>query len=350
MLASKFSREFQCLHHNAFTVVLLAFAIACVTGWHRNCNAQVSSGVATTTEDDQIFREPANAGFAFIYDDQDTVSVLEGERSILTFQRSTKSKNGKWPRANYVHPLMDLDGHVITEDFPDDHGHHRGVFWAWHQVVIDDAGQPKSLGDAWLCQDFEWKVQQVSSTVHRNVAVLRTATTWKSSKHTTKAGKPIPLVKEKAKIEVHRSQANTQFVDFEISLLALVDGLKIGGSDDTKGYGGFSPRIRMHDKLAFSARDGEVEPVKNSIDAGPWVNISDPQRGIAILSHQDNPNHPQPWILRRARSMQNPVYPGREPVALSTSTPLVLKYRLVIHRGQLKANELDAIYANYVAN
>ena len=123
---------------------------------------------------------------------------------------------------------MDLDGNVITEDFPADHGHHRGVFWAWHQVVVDVAGQRKSLGDAWLCQDFEWKVQQVSSTVSGNVAVLRTATTWKSSKHTTSTGKPIPLAKEKAKIEVHPAQANLQFVDFEISLLSLIEGLRIG--------------------------------------------------------------------------------------------------------------------------
>ena len=50
--------------------------------------------------------------------------------------KDPKAKDGKLARANYVHPLLDLDGEPLTEDFPADHPHHRGVFWAWHQVRI----------------------------------------------------------------------------------------------------------------------------------------------------------------------------------------------------------------------
>jgi AcrR family transcriptional regulator len=37
----------------------------------------------------------------------------------------------KFRRSCYIHPLYGLDGEVMTEDFPVDHRHHRGVFWAW---------------------------------------------------------------------------------------------------------------------------------------------------------------------------------------------------------------------------
>jgi hypothetical protein len=51
---------------------------------------------------------------------------------------------------------INVNGNILTEDFPKDHLHHRGVFWAWHQVLIGD----KKMGDAWECRDFIWDVQQ----------------------------------------------------------------------------------------------------------------------------------------------------------------------------------------------
>ena len=86
--------------------------------------------------------------------DDQGILVAEGDRPILFYQRATKSMDGKWPRAGYIHPLYGLDGQTLTEDFPIDHRHHRGIFWAWHQVWVGD----KLIGDPWLCQDFQWEV------------------------------------------------------------------------------------------------------------------------------------------------------------------------------------------------
>ena len=41
--------------------------------------------------------------------------------------------------------------------------------------------------------------------------------------------------------------------------------------------------------------------------------------------------------------MQNPAYPGREPVALSQTEPLIFKYRLVIHEGPLDRETLNRL-------
>lgn len=62
------------------------------------------------------------------------------------------------------------------------------------------------------------------------------------------------------------------------------------------------------------------------------------------LHHPDNPGHPRKWILRSSDSMQNAVYPGRTAVAVSTTKPLVLQYRLVIHPNA----ELDHLFRAYV--
>src|SRR5262245_20143036 len=77
------------------------------------------------------------------------VWLQEGDTKVLFYQRRPKAKDGKFARANYVHPLLDLDGEPLTEDFPADHLHHRGIFWAWHQVLIGD----KAIGDPWALKD-----------------------------------------------------------------------------------------------------------------------------------------------------------------------------------------------------
>ncbi|UCF15923.1 MAG: PmoA family protein, partial [Phycisphaerales bacterium] len=64
--------------------------------------------------------------------------ITEGSDNVMVYQRKHKSLDGKYTRANYIHPLYGLDGQVLTEDFPRDHPHHRGVFWAWHQLWLSD--------------------------------------------------------------------------------------------------------------------------------------------------------------------------------------------------------------------
>jgi hypothetical protein len=142
-------------------------------------------------------------------------------------------------------------------------------------------------------------------------------------------------------------------IDFEISLLALEPNLKIGGSEDKKGYSGFSVRMKMPDDLKFTSSHGKVEPQTLQLDAGSWMDISGSlnnagqKEGIVIICHPDNPMYPEKWILRKSGSMQNPVYPGRAAVAVSMETPTVLKYRLVTYVGDLEKPSLEMLIENY---
>jgi hypothetical protein len=80
--------------------------------------------------------------------------VTEGSDKVMVYQRKHTSRDGKYKRANYIHPLYGLDGQVLTEDFPRDHLHHRGVFWAWHQLWLSDM----KIGDPWATVDSFWDV------------------------------------------------------------------------------------------------------------------------------------------------------------------------------------------------
>ena len=48
------------------------------------------------------------------------VQLWQQDRHIYSYQTATNSKDGQYPRANYVHPLNDFKGDALTEDFPED--------------------------------------------------------------------------------------------------------------------------------------------------------------------------------------------------------------------------------------
>ena len=285
-----------------------------------------------------------------ISETQDGFSIAEGKEKVMFYQRQHKSLDGKYTRANYIHPLYGLDGEVLTEDFPADHPHHRGVFWAWHQVWLGDS----MLGDNWAAQDFFWDVYDAEIlTIDTQSRALKLHVYWKSSLLTDADGNQQPFVKETTTIRVHRAEGDIRKIDFQIELLALKDNMRLGGSEDAKGYGGFTTRIPLPDGLAFTGTYGPVEPITLSVVAGPWLDFSGDlggngkTSGLAILCHSSSPGYPQRWILRRKGSAQNPVYPGRHPVPLSREKPLILRYRLIIHRGDVNHVNLDKLQAKY---
>lgn len=275
--------------------------------------------------------------------------ILENGEKVLFYQSVTKSLNGQYSRADYVHPLYGIDGFDLTEDFPSDHLHHRGVFWAWHRVIIDD----KLIGDAWECKDFTWDVKDVSvSNLENKSLTLTSKVLWKSPLWIDKSGQEKAFVEENLRITVFKKAANYRIFDFEISLLAQEENMKIAGSDDEKGYSGFSVRMKMPGDLLFSSAQGTVTPKINQVEAGNWINMSgtltnnSEKAGIVIIQHPENPHYPERWIIRKQGSMQNPVYPGREPVALSNLEPTILRYRLVIYIGDLSNDTIEKLATN----
>ena len=47
--------------------------------------------------------------------------------------------------------------------------------------------------------------------------------------------------------------------------------------------------------------------------------------------------------------MQNAVYPGRQPVAIPRDRPVILCYRIVLHRGELTPADIGRLQAEYAA-
>jgi hypothetical protein len=276
---------------------------------------------------------------------EDGILFTENGKEVIFYQVEPKAKEGKFSRCNYFHPVWGLDGQIITEDFPDDHLHHRGVFWAWHQLLVNGS----SLGDLWELKGITQEVAEIEFIAQPSGAgVFKTEVYWKSEAG-IRHGITGPVIKETTKVTIHPQKGSNRRIDFEIGLLALTRNVSLGGSDDEKGYGGFSVRMKIPDGVTFTGPDGRVEPLVTQVVSPGWVNITGSSStpgnsyGIVITDHPLNPGFPQPWILRKERSMQNVAYPGRTPVELSQDTPLSLRYSLIVHNGNLKTNAIKRL-------
>jgi len=269
----------------------------------------------------------------------DGILLTEGNKKIAFYKKEAAAMNLDKGRSNYFHPVYLPDGTVITEDAPADHIHHRGIFWAWHQILID--GKP--VGDQWELKDFVHDVKSVEFLrLEEGVATLKTIVNWSSPlyEHGEK-----PFVQERAQVNFYEQRKNYRIIQFEIELKALVENVTLGGSDDVKGYGGFSVRAKLPADVGFSSNEGVVLPQNEAVEAGNYINVSGAMAqnsgpgGVLIYSANefDTAND---WILRSQNSMQNAVWPGRHPVALSESEPTVLRYAVVLYTGEINEKRL----------
>ena len=138
----------------------------------------------------------------------------DSDKPVLFYQVTPKATpRGTDSRANYCHPVYGIDGEILTEDFPKDHLHHRGIFWAWHQVIIGDT----RVRDMWECKNFVWDVHNVEilKNQNRSAAILANVY-WKSPQWEN--GKK-PFAEETVTIRVHDIKNNVRLQEIETWLL-----------------------------------------------------------------------------------------------------------------------------------
>jgi hypothetical protein len=273
------------------------------------------------------------------------IELLENGKPVFFYQRKPKTLTGQYICSNYIHPLYSINGDILTEEFPPDHPYHRGIFWTWHQLYVND----KSLGDGWINDGISQDVIDIKTKTSKDRAQFDFEVMWNSSTFQ----KGTLFIKEHTTIIVHKLEAGIRKIDFEITLNSLVEGLQIGGSADEKGYGGFCARIKLPDDLIFTSEKGGTKPQELQIKAGPWMDFSadfgknSKVSGLTILCHPTTPNYPEPWILRQKGSMQNVVYPGQNRTTIAMDKPVVLRYRIIIHNGNAESINIPALQSEY---
>ena len=246
-------------------------------------------------------------------------------------------------RSCYIHPLYSLDGEPMTADFPTDHLHHHGLFWAWAFVRVRGVDtQTWHPAEPSLRQHFVKWVKREADWRGRYMVVENA---WK-------LGEVEDVAVETVSLFIHRASGLGRAIDVEIVIRPVGGPLELrGASEDNKGYGGLCFRGAPILKGAVMTTD--EGPLEADSTGRPfrWADLSTPGHGgVAIFVSPDHPGYPLAWLVRNSYAgVINPCWPGLAGATVPSDTPVSLRYRIYVHRGDAAAGRVKEAFEAYLA-
>lgn len=298
---------------------------------------------------DRRFRIGTGAGpvapspFRFEPVNDRSLGLWEGEKPMWIYNHGVQSKPGvpaDRNRSTYIHPLHGLDGEVLTDDFPADHYHHRGLFWAWPHVRTEG-----SEYDLWTIagvhQRFErWLARE---TVGQS-ALLAVENGWFTGDR--------KILQERVWILTHSADDHARCIDIEFFWIPGPAAVTLAGAQG-KSYGGLTMRYAPRSDaiittpLGTGSADLEMTQLPWADYSGRWEGTTRPS-GAALFIHPDHPGYPPTWLTRHYGALCVG-WPGVEPRTFTAGETIHCRYRVWVHRGMATQEALAAAYATYLA-
>lgn len=280
---------------------------------------------------------PASNGFRFANVDGGSLGLWERGRPVFVYNHGVREHQAaprdRW-RSTYVHPLYGLDGDTLTDDFPRDHYHHRGLFWAWPLVAFDGKQY-----DLWMLRGIRQQFERfVERSVDAERAVLAIENGWYVGERR--------IVKEEVRFVVHATRGDERTIDFQLTLTALERPVTLGGAEG-KGYGGLSLRFAPRKETTVIADSGKLHKDAN-LQRLAWADLSARfegaagTSGAAILARRQAEGKWPNWITREYGFL-GIGWPEAADATLQPGVAANVTYRLVVHRRLGDAARLKVI-------
>ncbi len=221
-------------------------------------------------------------------------------------------------RCCYIHPVYTPAGTVVTDDFPKDHYHHRGVFWSWPQVFVD--GGPRL--DSWMMKGVATRHERF---VEKTASRLVVENGWYAG--------DTKIVKETVSIEPKAAAGKSREFTVTLVMEATAKPVRLVGAPEAgKGYGGLSVRFAPREGTAILTSEG---PIQKDEDLVPhaWTEFSASYGGhpaaLRVTADAGNPGEPNAWCLR-FYGFVGPSWPARAGATLQPGTPVKLRYTIAV--------------------
>lgn len=316
-----------------FSFLFLVMAI------HQSAAAESKKSDARQT--DGAGKKQAVFRFAPVTDK--SLGLWEGEKPVFVYNHGVMSKEGvpeDRKRSSYLHPVYGLEGEVLTDDFPKDHYHHRGVFWSWPHVVIGGKRH-----DLWELRGIEhkfeyWLARQGTDTG----AVLGVENGWFAGGRKVMA--------ERLWIRTYNCEEKGRMIDLEFFWIPIDQEVTLRGAEG-KSYGGLTMRFAPCTNVVITT------PVGNGVEdlhvtRLPWADFtgkfgkSSKSSGAAIFISPDHPDYPPEWLTRHY-GVLCVGWPGVKEKTFKPEQVIHARYRLWIHGDGIATEELAQEYNKYVA-
>jgi len=286
----------------------------------------------------------AASGSSFLGATQ-VLTVMDESVPVLTYRYGDQfppGQDGRQVRSCYIHPLYSLDGEPLTSDFPADHLHHHGLFWTWPFVRVRGVDtQTWHPAEPSLRQHFvKWAKREATGAGARLVVENR----WR-------LGEAEDVAEETVSLFIHRASLIGRAIDVEVVIRPVGGPLELrGASEDNKGYGGLC--FRGAPLLKDAVMTTDEGPLEADSTGRPfrWADLSTPSLGVAVFVSPDHPGYHLAWLIRNSYAgVINPCWPGLAGATVPSDTPVSLRYRIYVHRGDAAAGRVKEAFEAYLA-
>jgi hypothetical protein len=251
-------------------------------------------------------------------------------------------------RAGYMHPVYTPGGRIVTDDYPDDHPHQHGIFFAWTKTEFEGRHP-----DFWNMGDGTGAVE---------LEKLETSWSGKDSggfsarlRHVDLSGPTRKTaLNEVWKVTVYRGAPgfNRYFMFDLVSTQECASNSPLILPDYR--YGGVGIRghrqWRVKANVSFLTSEGK-DRISGDDTTARWCAISgrvDGQPvGLVALCHPENFRAPQPLRIHPDDPYFNFSPSKRGAWRITPGKPYVSRYRFLTFDGAPNAAELDRLWNDY---
>lgn len=289
----------------------------------------------------------AAAANARVHASDAAVELLAGDRIVARYLKAKATgpvgTGSLFARNGYIHPLRAPNGAVVTDDFPKDHPHQRGVFLAWTKTEVGELHP-----DFWNLGSGTGRITTVKAGKSGGgEAGFRSEHLWEMKRGETWE----PALDETWEVVLHEPQFTDAAAPDAAYVLDLTSKQtpRVDILLPAYRYGGMSVRgsaewNRKGGPLKVLTSEGKDWATAENTHAR-WADMSGPigelHAGVAILEHPTNLRAPN--LIRVPPDYPYVVYcPSKgEPLTLSAGKTYQFRYRLIIHNGPADAAVLN---------
>lgn len=355
---------------------LVTFALPAEAGaWRlrdsrgRDVALQVSKGEATFVLDrlaarayaeyrlETVANTPAPAGAPVTLARADgRITARRGATEILAFQEKPAPPDDPriepyYHRGGYLHPILSPGGLVVSDDYPDDHFHHHGIWFAWVKTEYEGRSP-----DFWNVQDklgrldFKGVESFWSGPVHGGL-------TARFHSIDTLAPSPKTVVDDLWEVRIYAVGEGAR----RHWMFDLISTQHVLGDSPlrlpTYRYGGIGIRgsrqwVGTGDKTRFLTSTGERDRIKAHESRATWCHmgglVDGRLTGIATLSHADNFRSPEPLRVNPKIPFLNFAPSQAGDWEMVPGRTYVWRYRFIVHDGEPDQSWLESRWQDYV--
>ena len=282
------------------------------------------------------------APFVFREVSTNSLGLWEGEQPVFVYNHGIIRKDGvpaDRARSTYIHPLYGMEGEVLTDDFPKDHYHHRGLFWAWPHVKTGGKEY-----DLWALKGIEQRFERwLAKKSGSSTAVLGVKNGWYVGDR--------KVMDEIVTVTVRSRTPDARNIDLDFTWTPISDSITLAGAEG-KSYGGLTLRYAPRTNTVITTPLG-VDEKDLPMTRLPWADLSAQFPGVgqpsgaAIFVPESHPDFPPMWLTRHYGVLCLG-WPGTEAQNFPAGKPIECQYRLWIHKGAATPDLVKQEYTVYL--